>query len=106
MEKIDTKTLLTQHGLNWYGLYKRGQGSFSKSMCHDWVIGRHQPTRKSAVKIARVLGLPTQHVLDVLQTREMHENRPKRKLFCVTCHRRLWTIPASDSAYYEQEQTL
>jgi hypothetical protein len=58
MDKISVSALLAQYGLTWYGLYKRGQGSMSKSMAHDWIRGAHLPSRKSAVKIARALGLP------------------------------------------------
>jgi hypothetical protein len=112
MNKITVAQLLEQHGLTWWGLYKRGAGS--KSMCHDWVRGKHLPCRRSAAKIARALGLPLGYVLDTIRTRDPWENSPRvtwgthvRKAleastkaeiedrlesdgpYCLTCHRRL-----------------
>ena len=75
MEKINVSALLEQYGLNWYGLYKRGGGT--KSMCRDWVTGKHLPSTKSAARIARALGLPTAYVLDLLRTRNSWENSPR-----------------------------
>lgn len=75
MNKITVSELLSQHGLTWYGLYRRGGGS--KSMCFDWVRGKHLPSTKSAARIARALGLPLPYVLDTLHTRNSWENSPR-----------------------------
>ena len=75
MNKITVAELLTQRSLNWYGLYKRGAGS--KSMCWDWTTGKHRPRSKSAVRIARALGLPPNYILDTLLTRNSWENSPR-----------------------------
>jgi hypothetical protein len=75
MNKITTAELLAQHGLTWYGLYKRGAGS--KSMCWDWATGKHRPSSKSAVRIARAIGLPPNYILDTLHTRNSWENSPR-----------------------------
>jgi hypothetical protein len=104
MEKTTVKELLARHGLTWYQLYRRSQGTISKSMAFDWVIGKHQPSRKSAVHIAHALGLPAQHVLDVLQTRDRHEHHPKAPLFCVSCHRRLYGKIKANQPHYEVAQ--
>ena len=75
MDKITVAQLLAQHGLNWYGLYKRGGGT--KSMCRDWVTGKHLPSTKSAVRIAHAMGLPIKYILDLLHTRNSWENSPR-----------------------------
>ena len=75
MDRISVSALLAQYDLNWYGLYKRGAGS--KSMCRDWVTGKHLPSTRSAARIARALGLPTNYVLDTLRTRDPWENSPR-----------------------------
>jgi hypothetical protein len=74
MNKITVAQLLEQHGLTWWGLYRRGVGS--KSMCHDWVRGKHLPCSKSAIRIVRALGLPTHYAL-ALHTRNSWENSPR-----------------------------
>jgi hypothetical protein len=75
MEKISVSALLAQYGLTWHGLYRRGGGT--KSMCWSWVVGKHLPSTKSAVRIARALGLPSNYVLDILHTRNSWENSPR-----------------------------
>jgi hypothetical protein len=75
MNKITVNELLTQYGLTWYGLHKRGAGS--KSMCHDWVRGKHLPSTRSAAKIARAIGLPLNYILATLRTRNSWENSPR-----------------------------
>ena len=75
MDKITVSQLLTQHGLTWYGLYRRGGGS--KSMCFDWNRGRHLPNSRSAARIARAIGLPLNYILDTLRTRNQWENSPR-----------------------------
>jgi hypothetical protein len=75
MNKITVAELLKQYGLTWYGLYRRGGGS--KSSCWDWTIGRHLPCTKSAARIARAMGLPTNYILDILHTRNSWENKPR-----------------------------
>jgi len=99
MNRITVKELLEEHGLTWWNLYKRSQGAFSKSMCHDWVRGAHLPSRRSAVKIAFALGLPAAHVLGLLKTREKYQNRPPQPAFCITCHRKLYRIPENSELY-------
>lgn len=75
MDKITVAQLLTQYGLTWYGLHRRGAGS--KSMCRDWATGKHLPSTKSAARIARAIGLPLAFVLDTIQTRNPWENSPR-----------------------------
>jgi hypothetical protein len=75
MDKITVAQLLAQHGLTWYGLYQRGAGS--KSMCRDWVTGKHLPSTRSAARIARAIGLPLPFVLDTIRTRNPWENGPR-----------------------------
>jgi transcriptional regulator with XRE-family HTH domain len=99
MDKIRVSALLEQYGLTWYGLYKRGQGSISKSMAHDWQRGAHLPSRKSVVKIAFALGLPAAYLLDLLQTREKHQNFPLQAAFCISCHHKLYRIPENSDLY-------
>jgi hypothetical protein len=74
MNKITVAELLSQCGLTWYGLYKRGAGS--KSMCRDWVIEKHLPSTRSAARIVRSLGLPDHYRL-ILRTRNSWENSPR-----------------------------
>ena len=74
MNKISVAQLLEQHGLTWYGLYRRGGGT--KSMCWAWAVGKHLPSTKSAARIIRSLGLPT-HYLLTLRTRNSWENSPR-----------------------------
>lgn len=106
MDKISVSALLGQYGLTWYGLYRRSQGSISKSMAHDWQRGAHLPSRKSVVKIAYALGLPTAHLLGLLQTREKHQNHPKPPIYCVTCHRRLYRLPENSDLYTQDSSAI
>ena len=75
MNKTTVAELLLQHGLTWYGLYRRGAGT--KSMCWAWVTGKNLPCTKSAAKIARAIGLPLPYVLDTIRTRNSWENSPR-----------------------------
>ena len=75
MKEITVSELLAQYGLSWCALYKRGAGT--KSMCHDWARGKHLPSVRSTVRIARAIGLPSAYVLGILRTRNQWENSPR-----------------------------
>ncbi len=75
--KVSVRELLAQHGLSWWALYRRSQGTISKSMAFDWWRHRHLPSKKSAALIARALGLPADYVLEILQTRNPWDNSPR-----------------------------
>lgn len=95
------EAFLNKHSLTTCGLAKLS--GLGKAQVSEYRRDIHRPSKRTAVRIALTLRLPIADVLAQIPTRETSENRPKPPVYCVTCHRRLWSV-ASDGKRYDRAE--